>query len=229
MALQRALPEHHIKDDSRRALEFCLGIIGTMAGLVLGLLVAAATTSYNAQRSEVQDASSKVILLDRLLAHYGPTARVPRETLRVSVQRTLSRIWPQEGASQIDPRAVAGGEALLDQIENLPAADPSHAMLKGQIVSLTISIAGLRWLMFEQAGSSISVPLLVLLVFWFTITFIGFGVFAPSNSTVAIAFALCALAVSGAVFITLEMYSPFQGLLQISSAPLREALANLGH
>jgi hypothetical protein len=228
MLLQRALPEHHIKDDSRRALEFCLGIIGTMAGLVLGLLVAAATTSYNAQRSEVQDAASRVILLDRLLAHYGPAARTPRTTLRISVQRTLNRIWPQEGAAQIDPRAVAGGEALLDQIEDL-SADPNHAMLKGQIVGLAISIAGLRWLMYEQSGSSISVPLLVLLVFWFTITFIGFGVFAPSNPTVAIAFALCALAVSGAVFITLEMYSPFEGLLQISSAPLRDALVNLGH
>jgi hypothetical protein len=102
-------------------------------------------------------------------------------------------------------------------------------MLKNQIVSLTISIAGLRWLMYEQAGSSVSMPLLALLVFWFTVTFIGFGIFAPLNPTVTIGFGLCALAVSGAVFITLAMYSPFEGLLQISSAPLREALANLGH
>jgi hypothetical protein len=229
MALRSALPQQHIKDDSRKVLELSLGIIGTMAGLVLGLLVASATTSYNAQRSEVQDAASKVVLLDRLLAHFGPAAREPRHTLRVTVERTLNRMWPQEGRSQIDPRDVAGGEALLDQIDALPAGDTSHTMLKGQIFNLAISIAGLRWLMYEQSGSSISLPLLALLVFWFTITFLGFGIFAPSNATVAIAFGLCALAVSGAVFITLEMYSPFHGLLQISSAPLRDALANLGH
>ena len=101
--------------------------------------------------------------------------------------------------------------------------------LKREAFSLVVSVAELRWLMFEQSASSISYPLLALLVFWFTITFTGFGIFAPSNVTVSVAFALCALAVAGAVFIALAMYSPFQGLLQISSAPLRDALAQLGH
>ena len=39
---------------------------------------------------------------------------------------------------------------------------------------------------------------------------------------------LCALSVSGAIFLILEMYTPYQGLIQISSAPLRDALAHLG-
>ena len=91
-----------------------------------------------------------------------------------------------------------------------------------------MNLAQTRWLMFEQTAASISVPLLVLLIFWFTITFIGFGLFSPWNTTVMIALALCALAVSGAVFIMIEMYSPFQGLMQISSEPLRDALAHLG-
>jgi hypothetical protein len=83
-------------------------------------------------------------------------------------------------------------------------------------------------LMYEQGDSSISTPFLVLLIFWFTITFIGFGLFSPANATVVVALALAAIAVSGAIFITLEMFSPFQGLVQISSAPLREALALMG-
>ena len=68
MRLRATLPEHHMSDDSRHLLQTGLGIIGTMAGLVLGLLVASATTSYNAQRNEVDDVSSKVVLLDRVLA-----------------------------------------------------------------------------------------------------------------------------------------------------------------
>jgi hypothetical protein len=39
---------------------------------------------------------------------------------------------------------------------------------------------------------------------------------------------LSALAVPGAVFLILEMYSPFTGLIHISSGPLRAALAHLG-
>ena len=100
MLIRNRVPEHHIKDDSRKVLEISLGIIGTMAGLVLGLLVASATTSYNAQRTEVQDAASKIVLLDRLLAHYGPAATPARHTLRVSVVRALTRIWPREGDPQ---------------------------------------------------------------------------------------------------------------------------------
>jgi FtsH-binding integral membrane protein len=86
----------------------------------------------------------------------------------------------------------------------------------------------LRWLMFEQGSTSISLPLLWMLVFWLVIVFTSFGLFAPSNPTVIATLFLCALSVSGAIFLILEMYTPFGGLMQISSAPLRNALAHLG-
>jgi len=82
--------------------------------------------------------------------------------------------------------------------------------------------------MFEQGNTSISLPLLGMLVFWLVIVFISFGLFAPANTTVIATLFLCALSVSGAIFLILEMYTPFQGLIQISSAPLRNALAHLG-
>jgi hypothetical protein len=230
MWVRSRLPEHHLSDDSRHLLEVSLGIIGTMSGLVLGLLVASATGSYNAQRSEVQDASSRIILLDHLLAHYGPPAEPARRALRATIQQTLVRIWPQEDAPGDTTQRLAsiGGEAVLDRIADLAPKTDLQTSLKPQALGIVISLGQLRWLMFEQGTSSISMPLLVLLVFWFTITFIGFGLFAPSNATVLIALGLCALAVSGAIFIMLEMYTPFSGLLQIPSAPLREALSLLG-
>jgi hypothetical protein len=229
IGLRKALPTHHMSDESRHLLEIGLGIIGTMAGLVLGLLVASATGSYNAQRSELLDVASKVVLLDRVLAHYGPDASAPRRALRIAVTRTLNRIWPNEGSSppEIDPFAVRG-EDVLDEIEDLSPKTDSQRSLKPEAIGLALNLAQVRWLMYEQTGSSISAPLLVLLVFWFTITFIGFGLFTPSNTTAIVALALCALAVSGAVFVMLEMYTPFQGLVQIPSAPLRDALAHLG-
>ncbi len=227
--LRNRLPGHHLRDDSRHLIEIGLGIIGTMAGLVLGLLVASASTSYNEQRSEVLDAASKIILLDRVLAHYGPQAQDARATLRVAVEQALVRTWPQESGSQpTAPARAGGGEAVLDAVEALSPKTEEQRSLKPQAASLVIDLARVRWLMFEQGAESISVPLLVLLVFWFTITFLGFGLFAPSNPTVIVALALCALAVSGAVFITLEMYTPFEGIVRLSSAPVREALLHLG-
>ena len=85
-----------------------------------------------------------------------------------------------------------------------------------------------RWLMFEQSGSAISTPFLVVVVFWLTVMFVSFGLFAPSNTTVIATLVICALSVSGAIFLILEMDTPFAGLIQISSAPLRVALTHLG-
>jgi hypothetical protein len=229
MALRKRLPDHHVSDDSRKLLEVSLGIVGTMSGLVLGLLVAAATTAYNEQHNELLDGASRVVLLDRILAHYGPQTNPARLTLRSAVQRTLSDYWPQEATdvAQLDPTKLHA-EVILDQIEDLTPTSDVQRSLKSEAIGIAISISQLRWLMFEQTGSSISTPLLTLLVFWFSITFLGFGIFAPQNATVFVSLGLCALAVSGAVFLMFEMYQPFQGLLQLSSAPLREALAHLG-
>ena len=70
--------------------------------------------------------------------------------------------------------------------------------------------------------------LLVLLALWLTAIFISFGLYAPLNATVVSSLFVAALSVSCAIFLILEMYTPYTGLLQISSAPLRAALAYLG-
>ncbi len=229
MALRRALPEHHLSEESRNLLGLGLGIIGTMAGLVLGLLVAAGTTSYTAQRNEVLDASSKIVLLDRLLAHYGPEAAPPRRALRAAVETTLQRVWPTQASSgpQLAPLSTPG-EKLLDAIEELVPRSDLQRAIKPEAVAMVVGLGQIRWLMYEQSGSSISGPMLVLLVFWFTITFVGFGLFAPRNGTAIVALILAALAVSGAIFVTVAMYTPFQGIERIPSTPLREALEQLG-
>jgi hypothetical protein len=85
-----------------------------------------------------------------------------------------------------------------------------------------------RWLMFEQSTISVSLPLLIVLVLWLTVIFISFGIFAPFNATVVVSLLVSALSVSGAIFLILEMYEPYGGLIKISSAPLRAALAQLG-
>ena len=101
-------------------------------------------------------------------------------------------------------------------------------MLKAQAVSTAISLGQTRWLMSAQQATSISKPMLVVLVFWFTVLFISFGLYAPRNATVTTAFFFAALSVSGAIFLILEMYMPYAGIIHISSAALRGALAHLG-
>jgi hypothetical protein len=93
---------------------------------------------------------------------------------------------------------------------------------------VAVGLGQTRWLMLVQRGDSVSTALLTVVVFWLTIIFVSFGLFAPPNATVTAALCVCALSVSCAIFLILEMGRPYEGLLQISSAPLREALAHLG-
>jgi len=70
--LRTLLPEHHLRDDSRDALKLGAGLIATLVALVLGLLVSSAKSSFDAMNSGLTELGAKVILLDRILAQYGP-------------------------------------------------------------------------------------------------------------------------------------------------------------
>jgi hypothetical protein len=229
MFLRPLLPENHLSPESKSIVNLGAGIIGTMAALVLGLLVASAKGSYDTQSNELTDMSSKIVLLDRVLAHYGPETKDVRDLLRTAVNRMLTQVWQEEEPqhSQTAPTA-AGGEIVYDKLQQLSPKDENQRSLKAQALAMAMTLGQTRWLMFEQRGSSISKPLLIIIIFWFTINFVSFGLFAPRNGTVMATLCLCALAVSGAIFLILEMYEPFTGLIRIPSAPLHNALAQLG-
>jgi hypothetical protein len=229
MFLRTALPEHHFNAESKTTVNLGMGMISTMAALVLGLLVASAASSYFAQKDEITQVSAKLVLLDRLLAHYGPEAKTTREMLRSKVAGMIDQMWPQEHASgtPLAPN-VGGGEVLYDDIQQLAPQNDIQRSIKSEALGVGMEIGKTRWLMFEQGSFPIPFTFLLVVVFWFTIVFGSYGLQAPRNTTVFIVLFLCALSVAGAILLILELYKPFQGLIQISSAPMRTALAQLG-
>lgn len=218
------LPEHHRDQDSKDTVKLVMGLIATIAALVLSLLIASANSSYNAERSELQSLSANVILLDRLLVSYGPEANVVRDTLREAIATTHERIWSPNG---VQPMTMGGVTGFFNQIQALSPKTDAQRSMQGQILQRSESLVQTRLLMFEQLGSGISWPVVVVLVGWISVLFLGFGLFTRFNLTVTVALVAGALSVSGAIFLILELNSPFGGLLQISDAPLRYALAQL--
>lgn len=221
MLLRAILPEHHLSADSRSSLSLVMGLIGTMSALVLGLLVATAESSYSTRKSEFTQMSANVVLLDRALAHYGPETKTARGLLRGAVAHWLQQSSFENGTSR-------GGEVLYDAIQQLSPKDDSQRWLQGQALTMTINLGQTRWLLFEQSSSSIPTAFLVVVAFWLSVIFASFGLFAPRNATVVAALLVGALSVSGAIFLILELDTPFRGLIQISDAPLRRALSQLG-
>ena len=101
--------------------------------------------------------------------------------------------------------------------------------MRAQVLASATGPAQARWLLFAQSTESpIPVPFLIVLVFWLCIIFASFGLYAPANPTVVATLGVCALSVAGAIFLILELALPFAGVIRVSSASLRGALAHLG-
>jgi hypothetical protein len=230
LRIRAALPEQHLGAETKDVVKLAMGLVATLTALTLGLLIASAKGSYDAQRSGVIQLAAKIAFLDRTLAIYGPDSAEARTLLRHSVEVALARMWPDEKnqPAQLDPSA-AQESVLYHAIQRLSPADEEHRALKSQAVQIVTDLGQMRWLLFEQAASAISTPVLIVVSVWLAVIFASFGVFAPRNSTVVTALLVASLSVAGSIFLLLELDQPFDGAIQIPSTVMRRALDHLGH
>jgi hypothetical protein len=233
MILRAALSEKHLSAESKDLVKLGMGLIGTMTALVLGLLIASAKGSFDAQRNGLAQMSGNLIFLDRTLARYGPESSDARQMLRASTADMLQRTWPEENLEPgQQPRVKSGTEGryegIYDKLQELAPKNENQRALQAQALKVATDIGQSRWVLFAQKGSSIPRPFLVVMVAWLTLILASFSLFAPPNATVFVTLLICALAVSSAIFLILELDRPFEGMIQISSAPLRSALEQLG-
>lgn len=228
MFLRSRLPEHHQSAETQRIVSLGAGIIGTMAALVLGLLIASAKGSYDTQSNELTTMAAKIALLDRCLAFYGPDAQASRDLLLRVVDRTVKELWPNEQHSSEQGAQSANVGELYVNVHQLSPRNDVQRALKTEALEIMAQLAEQRWLILEQKRSQVSTPLLVILIFALAVNFFSFGLFAPRNGTVVATLCLCAMASSAAVFLMMELYHPYEGLIQIPSTTLRGALMQMG-
>jgi hypothetical protein len=231
MFLRGMLPEHHLNADSKDAIKVSTAMVATLAALVIGLLTASAKSSFDGKNTEMTQMVADIILLDRTLAEYGPETGEIRTQIRQVIATRLQAIWPDEGTEKVDPGAIGRGsgfEIIQRRLLDLAPQNDAQRWLKSTGLQITGQMAQTRWLAFQQTGSSIQWPFLAVLVFWLALIFASFGLFAPRNGSVIAALFACALSVSGALYLIIQMDQPYRGLIKISSAPVRAALNQLG-
>ena len=228
MFLSTRLPGHHLSDKSAEVLKLATALIGTMTALILGLQLSSAKDSFNAVSDEVAQASANIILLDRILAHYGPEAQPIREAIKANTERVLEQVWPSAPLSGAQPLRVEEKDAIYDALQTLSPTTEAQRSLKSHAIEIAFAIGQTRWLIIAKQSSTISALVVAVLVFWLTIIFMSFGLFAPGNTTVVVSLCLCAVSIAAAVFLLLELYTPFSGVLRVSDAPLRTAVSFLG-
>ena len=230
MVLRVVLPEPHLSADTKDAVRLATGLVGTIAALVLGLLIASAKTSYDTQSTQVQQMTADVILLDGLLARYGDDARPARLLLR-RIAPSSARLWSGTGTASGDAApyaASAAGASFFDMLEGLSQRTEMQRSLRSRAIQTATAMAKTRLMVFAQAAPAIPMPFLAVLVLWLTIIFASFSLFVRPNATVVVTLLVCALSASTSIFLILELSQPFSGLIQISTAELTNALAPLG-
>ena len=229
MFVRSVLPENHLSADTKDTVKLAMGLVATMTALVLGLLVASAKGSYDAQRSQLIQMSAKFAFLDRVLANCGPDAPEVRAQLRTSVEQMIARIWPDNKSRQAELAPItSAGQAMYEAIQKLSPQTDAQRAAKSQALQIVVELGQMYWLLFEQAGTAISKPLLIVVVFWLAVLFLSFGLFTPRNGTAITALMASAVSVCAAIFLVLELDRPFSGLIGISSEPMRNALEYLG-
>ncbi len=230
MFLHVKVPDTHLDSSSREVVKLVMGLIATMTALVLSLLIASAKTSYDTQSNDLQQLSVAIVQLDRVLAHYGPEAKATRDLLRAGVVMAHAKIWTSGGvrAQFLDPtQTTQQADILYDRLRNLAPSTDAQRLDQNNALRLSSEINRTRVLMFEQIGGDVSWPFVTVMVFWVSMLFLGFGLFARFNVTVMAALIIGALSVASGIFLILDLNQPFSGLMQLSDAPFRHALARL--
>lgn len=231
VALRRILPATHLSTESKETINVATGLLATLAALVLGLLVASAKSTFDAEEAGYQQLSASVIVLDRLLADYGHEAADARAHLHKTLEATLQRLDSFQGmpAPGLAADAITTqGESLYSAIRKLePKSEAQRAVLQ-QAVEVGADLSRTRWLMSQQQDSASSIPFLIVLLFWLSAIFLSFGLFAPGNAAVMTSLLVCALSAAGAVFLIVELSRPSSGLIHVSSEPLQFALTEMG-
>jgi hypothetical protein len=226
--LRRFLPKHHLSEDAQNTVRLGVGLIATIAALVLGLLIAAAKSSFDTQNSQIKQITADLILLDNVLAAYGPEGRPIREQMRSSVGPFADRLWREKQDGLRGPfETNAAAEKIYLETQGLSPQSDLQRALQSRAAQLSNDLAQTRLLLFVESDNLIPTPFLAILVFWLVIIFASFSLFSPLNMTVFICLSLFALSAACAIFLILELSQPFTGPLMISSAPLRAALAPL--
>jgi len=229
--LHSLLPERHLNDESLDVIKLTIGLIATMAAIVLGLLISSAKSSFDIANAAVVRDATDIILLDRTLAQYGPETQEIRALLKQSVATGIQRVTSGDRdqlASMRSPEELRRGENIQRKLAELSPHSEAQRQLQARAIQIAGEVLAMRELALLQAAGSTPMPLLITLVLWLCIIFGSFGLFTSPNMTVTATFFLGAVSTSIAIFLIQEMNTPFGGIISVSLAPVREVLTMLG-
>jgi len=229
-AVRSRLPAPHLSKESQDVVRLGIGLVATMTALLLGLVTAAARSTFDAQDVAIRTSGAAILTLDRHLARYGPETQATRDLIRRAIAARLKEIWQVDAADSA--LAQSAGTPPIEEIENqilaLSPKNDNQRWFKSESLKLSQEIVKARWRVLESTGGAVPIAFLVVVIFWLTATFASFGLYAPRNATVVAVLFVAAVSVAAAVFLVLELDGPLDGFIKVSSKPMEFVFSQLG-
>jgi len=197
------------------------GLVVLLSTLLLGLLIASATASFNAVEGHLADSAAKIALADQMLEDYGPDAAPTRQQLcDIYAQRIEELSAKSEtDASRLGPVASA--------VRNLSTMTRDQTAIQARVDSLIHDVRLARRNIFEESHTRTPELLLIVVVFWLSTVFAAFALQSPRSAIAAITLLLGAVSVAAAIFLIQELGTPLDGLITVSTEPLQRTLTSL--
>jgi len=233
LILERLLPDEFTTGGPRDMIGAVVGLLTLLSALVLGLLIWTAYGVYAGQNLAVQTLAAKVLQLDFALTDYGPEASGGRALLRQELAKTLDAIWnanlsDSEFAAHNLAAAIGNLRRQDGLLKSLDPSTPEQTRALASAKQTIDSIGQSRLQMSFALSGAVSYPLVYIVVGWGVALFCGFGLMSKGNAMSFVALVFGSLAVASAMYLILDLSSPYSGLFRVSPAPLQQVLAQMG-
>jgi nitrate reductase gamma subunit len=233
LLLRRILPEDQRTDATQKTVQTMMNVVAILAALVLGLLIASTKTSFDTRSKEIEEFSANLTLLDRELMHLGQGQQEQKEMralLRDFTAREIAQTW-RTGANPPPVTDDVQTVQMLDDVENRLRTLAPEVEIQRAARSSALQLAGelkrtSRLLAVQESGQTPRL-FLVVVIFWLSILFISYTIFAPLNATIVATLFAGAFSVSIALNLIFDMDRPFAGLVKVSSVPMQQALEKM--
>lgn len=244
MVVRPLLPEEHKAHETVQLVQLVIGMLLTFAALVLGLMTATAKNNFDTLTNDFRGYAADLIQLDSALRDYGTEADAARHSLRLYTAAAIASTWATEPqpASDGTPHDTSV-QSVQERLENprlgemlntaeremrqLIPHDAFHQRVMAAATSLFDRVIRARWKLIEVSHSSMSQPFFAMLTFWLMVIFLSFGLIAPRNALALVTIILGALSIASAIYVIVDLDTPFTGPIVISSQPMRDALLHL--
>ncbi len=238
--LLRFLPERHRSEETMEFTRVASGLLVTFTALVLSLLITNIDAQFAKTESDLRNYGSMITRISSELGDLPVAATSMQFLLRQYTASAIASTWPREVAPAGNyPKAVSHGSEvdslalgemlhrLETNVRRLGTSDDSTYGTRAICLKHIDALLDQRLSLVGEAHSTITLPFFGMMLFWLVIVFFSFGMTAPRNAVAAAFIMMVGLSVSGAIFVIIELDGPLDGLIKVSSEPMRHALEHI--